>query len=76
MNKVTQRANEIYPNTKWFVGGVPTIARTAFVRGWNECIGAVAAEIRSRLETLEFNVDYTTYYEFNRLLDLMETGQI
>ena len=34
--KAEQKANEIYPNTATFCGGVAQIARQAYVKGWEE----------------------------------------
>lgn len=34
--KPEERANELYPNNSTFCGGVASIARQAFVKGWEE----------------------------------------
>ena len=33
MSKAIERANELYPNSKTFCGGVASIARDAYIRG-------------------------------------------
>jgi hypothetical protein len=38
MSKVTERANELYPNSKTFCGGVASIARDAYIKGCQETI--------------------------------------
>ena len=36
MSKAEQRANELYPNDRTFCGGVASIAREAYLKGWSE----------------------------------------
>ena len=34
--KPEERANELYPNNSTFCGGVASIARQAYIKGWEE----------------------------------------
>lgn len=40
-----QRANELYPNDRAFCGGVASIARDAFIRGWEEALASMRVTI-------------------------------
>ena len=48
MSKAIERANDLYPNSKSFCGGVASIARDAFTNGWKEALDIVKKEIRRR----------------------------
>jgi hypothetical protein len=41
MTQAEQRANELYPNDRAFCGGVASIARDAFIRGWEEALASM-----------------------------------
>ena len=45
MKQAEQRANELYPNDRAFCGGVASIARDAFIRGWEEALASVRVTI-------------------------------
>lgn len=45
MKQAEQRANELYPNSKSFCGGVAAIARGAFIRGWEEALASFRVTI-------------------------------
>ena len=45
MKQAEQRANELYPNDRAFCGGVASIARDAFIRGWEEALASFRVTI-------------------------------
>lgn len=45
LTRAEQRANELYPNDRAFCGGVASIARDAFIRGWEEALASVSVTI-------------------------------
>lgn len=45
MKQAEQRASELYPNDRVFCGGVASIARDAFIRGWEEALASVRVTI-------------------------------
>lgn len=72
MSKVTERANELYPNGKTFCGGVASIARDAFIRGWEETIENVTEWLEAQ-DTDEYNDDNREIFimHLRRALDLL-----
>ena len=48
MTQAEQRANELYPNDRAFCGGVASIARDAFIRGWEEALASVRVTITGK----------------------------
>lgn len=63
MSKVTERANELYPNSKTFCGGVASIARDAYFKGCEETIENVTEWLESQ--------DCNEYREDNRHIFIM-----
>ena len=56
MSTVSDRANELYPNSKSFCGGVASIARDAYIKGWKESLEIVTTEIKRRFAE-DYNSD-------------------
>ena len=48
MTQAEQRANELYPNDRAFCGGVASIARDAFIKGWEEALASVRVTISGK----------------------------
>ena len=48
MKQAEQRANELYPNDRAFCGGVASIARDAFIRGWEEALASMRVIITQK----------------------------
>ena len=67
MSKVTERANELYPNSKTFCGGVASIARDAYIKGVEETIENVTEWLESQ--------DCDEYREDNRYFFILHLRQ-
>lgn len=55
--KPEARANEIYPNYSTFCGGVASIARQAFVKGWEEVERELLPMLKELTEAVLFDWD-------------------
>lgn len=55
--KPEERANEIYPNNSTFCGGVASIARQAFVKGWEEVERELLPMLKELTEAVLFDWD-------------------
>lgn len=53
--KPEERANEIYPNNSTFCGGVASIARQAFVKGWEEVERELLPMLKELTEAVLFD---------------------
>lgn len=53
--KPEARANEIYPNNSTFCGGVASIARQAFVKGWEEVERELLPMLKELTEAVLFD---------------------
>ena len=72
MSKVSDRANELYPNSKSFCGGVASIARDAYIKGCRETIENVTEWLEEQ-DTDEYNDDNREIFimHLRRALDLL-----
>lgn len=48
LTRAEQRANELYPNSKTFCGGVASIAREAYLQGCRDTKEQIRSEISAR----------------------------
>ena len=48
MTQEEKRANELYPNDRAFCGGVASIARDAFIKGWREAVASARVTITQK----------------------------
>lgn len=55
--KPEERANELYPNNSTFCGGVASIARQAFVKGWEEVERELLPMLKELTEAVLFDWD-------------------
>lgn len=53
--KPEERANELYPNNSTFCGGVASIARQAFVKGWEEVERELLPMLKELTEAVLFD---------------------
>ena len=58
--KPEERANELYPNNSTFCGGVASIARQAFVKGWEEVERELLPMLKELTEAVLFDWDNLT----------------
>lgn len=72
MSKVTERANELYPNSKTFCGGVASIARDAYIKGCEETIENVTEWLESQ-DCDEYREDNRNFFilHLRKALDLL-----
>lgn len=55
--KPEEKANELYPNNSTFCGGVASIARQAFVKGWEEVERELLPMLKELTEAVLFDWD-------------------
>lgn len=55
--KPEERANELYPNNSTFCGGVASIARQAFIKGWEEVERELLPMLKELTEAVLFDWD-------------------
>lgn len=53
--KPEEKANELYPNNSTFCGGVASIARQAFVKGWEEVERELLPMLKELTEAVLFD---------------------
>ena len=53
--KPEERANELYPNNSTFCGGVASIARQAYVKGWEEVERELLPMLKELTEAVLFD---------------------
>ena len=55
--KPEERANELYPNNSTFCGGVASIARQAYIKGWEEVERELLPMLKELTEAVLFDWD-------------------
>ena len=75
MSKVTERANELYPNSKSFCGGVASIARDAYIKGVQETIDLGVEWIKIRELCIDKDMCDPQIY-INAFRQAMETRNV
>lgn len=55
--KPEERANELYPNNSTFCGGVASIARQAYIKGWEESERGLIQMVHELAEAVLFDWD-------------------
>lgn len=53
--KPEERANELYPNNSTFCGGVASIARQAYIKGWEEVERELLPMLKELTEAVLFD---------------------
>lgn len=56
MTKAEQRANELFPNDRTFCGGVASIARDAYVKGYNDAMQYVYYQLNKVKDAIDEHI--------------------